>query len=483
MDKELIKLPLLIGGEEIFSDDYIQFEYDDLIINYPVVNDDIRKKILQTEPTLLRNLKLEELTEFLHKVSELWIDENYYLRKQLIEYGSRITRQSRETVKHNLAVILQLISFKEFMEDVVDYEMGNKKILDDWIQNGNAEIHAEPLGRLLHVVSGNVGLAGLYSIVRGILTKNVNVVKMSQKDLLTPYLFIKSFSDVDPEHPVTKAMSAVYWNKDDFVNIDFFCNCSNGIVAWGGYETIKTYKCRCPVGCEFIEYGPKRGIQIIDYTKNTDRILELNIARDISVLDQEACLSPQILFIKGEDLNMFYMRLAKGLSMYNNLWPAAKHSVDHYIHMNYVYKSHQFLGNFAWPGLNREWMIVKCDDLNEVMLDHPLGRTIFIKEVNDFEECMEYIDNTVQTVGIAPKSLAYELRDRLVEKGVTRIANIGFVEMPREGLFHEGVSLSRLVKIVGMDLDESYNIKTYDIPKGYFKQFVYSLKGKKKVNK
>ena len=93
-------------------------------------------------------------------MSELWIDENYYPRKQLIEYGSRITRQSHETVKHNLAVILQLISFKEFMEDVVDYEMGNKKILDDWIQNGNAEIHAEPLGRLLYVVSGNVGLAG-----------------------------------------------------------------------------------------------------------------------------------------------------------------------------------------------------------------------------------------------------------------------------------------------------------------------------------
>lgn len=476
MEKEIMSLPLIVGGEEVSSDRMMKLEYDDLIINFPVMDDEIKKKIIDMDQDAIHDLSLSDIVAFLQKVSYLWLDEEYSLRKMLMEYGPRISGQSPEMYKHNLAVVLQLISFKSFMEDVVDLELGDKRLLDEWLSKENAEIHAEPLGRLLHIISGNVALVGFYSVIRGILTKNVNIVKLSQKDLLATYLFIKSFADVDPEHPVTKSVSAVYWNKDDSENIEYFSSKADGMIVWGGHDTIKAYKSICPVGCEFIEYGPKKGIQIIDIANVQDRNLELKVAHDISVFDQEACLSPQLIFVKkGANMKRFNIMLLKGLDSYNRLWPAAKHSVDHYIHMNYHLKCQEFLGNLAWTPDNREWMIVHLENPADIKLEHPLGRTIFIKEVDSFDECLDYIDGTVQTVGIAPKSLARELRGKLTRRGVTRIANIGSVEMPREGLTHEGIDMRKLVRIVGMDKENEYHATTYDVPDGYFDQFIYSL--------
>lgn len=480
MEKEVLNLPLIIGGKEVEGEHHIRLEYDDLVISFPVLDDEKRKAVLAMDQDSIHNLKLTEIVSFLQRVSWLWYDENYPLRKKMMEYGPRISGQSAEMYKHNIAVLLQLISFKTFMEDIVDWELGDRRLLDEWISRENGEIHAEPLGRLLHIISGNVPLVGFYSLVRGLITKNVNIIKLSQKDFLSTYLFVRSFADVDPDHPVTKAISALYWGKDDIENIDFFSNAANGMIVWGGFDTIRAYKSRCPVGCEFIEYGPKKSLQIIDYDNNDVDQLELNIARDVSVFDQEACLSPQLVLVKGTDIKRFIIRLMKGMISYTKLWPGAKHSEDHYIHMNYLIESHEYLGNIAWSDDDRNWLIVKLDDPTSVNLDHPLGRTIFVKEIQDFDEALEYIDGHVQTVGVAPQSLKLKLRDELTKRGVSRIANIGNVDMPREGLVHEGITLNRLVRLVGMEKESSYHAKSYDYPDDYFDQFIYWLRWVKK---
>ena len=43
MEKEIMSLPLIVGGEEVSSDRMMKLEYDDLIINFPVMDDEIKK--------------------------------------------------------------------------------------------------------------------------------------------------------------------------------------------------------------------------------------------------------------------------------------------------------------------------------------------------------------------------------------------------------------------------------------------------------
>lgn len=480
MKKETLNLPMLIGGREIDGKNHFQLEYDDLIIRFPFLDDELRNTVISLDKDSIHDLTLTEIISFLQKVSELWVDENYLLRKKLLEYGPRISGQSPEMYKYNIGLLLQLISCKAYMYDVVDYELGDRRLLDEWISREHAEIHMEPLGKLLHIISGNVSGVGFYSIIRGLLTKNVNICKLSQKDFLSSYFFIRSFMDVDPDHPVSRSLAAVYWDKTDKENMDYFCNSVDGMIVWGGFDTINTYKSRCPVGCEFIEYGPKKGLQIIDYENNVDNNLELDVARDISLFDQEACLSPQLILLKGGDMRRFTLRLMNGLYRYSDLWPKGKYPADHYIHMNYLRRSHEYLGNFVIPEDNLKWMIIELHNLTNVNLDHPLGRTIFVKQIEDFDECLDYIDGNVQTVGISPNSLARDMRDKLTRRGVSRIANIGNVDMMREGTVHEGICLNRLVHLVGMEKERNYKVKEHDIPSGYFSDFVFRLVWEKK---
>lgn len=479
MEKEVISLPLIVGGQETDGDSRFQLEYDDLIIQFPVLNDETRKAVISMDQDGIHNLKLWQIIGFLQKVSELWHDKEYPLRKKLMEYGPRISGLSPEMYQYNLYLLLNFICSKALMHDVVDMELGDGRLLDEWISRQHGEIHAEPLGNLLHIISGNVPMVGFYSVIKGLLAKNVNIVKLSKKDFLSSYYFIRSFADVDPNHPVTKAVSAVYWDKDDLQNMECFCNAADGMVVWGGLDTIKAYKTRCPIGCEFLEYGPKKGIQIIDYDNTNDDQLELKVARDISVFDQEACLSPQLILLKG-DVQKFRSRLGSGLSSYAAFWPEAKHSDDHYIQLNYLIAAHRYLGNWAVAAPDRSCAIVDLADTTPLHLDHPLGRTVFIKQIQDFDECLDYIDGNVQTVGIAPVSLARELRDKLTRRGVSRIANIGNVDMPREGLVHEGIGLNRLVRIVGMEKEEQYFSKVYDLSDDYFKGYPIGLRWKQK---
>lgn len=476
MKKEVLNLPMIVGGKLIEEETCYEMEYDDLILRFPVLTDETRKAVNEMDQDSIHNLKIWEITGFLANVAKLWYNEDYALRKDLLKYGPRVSGHSPETYKQNVSLMLELISFQNLLNDMVNYELGDIRLIDDWVPRENGEIHAEPLGRLLHIISGNVSVVGFYSIVRGLLTKNVNIVKLSQKDFLSSYYFIRSFADVDPNHPITKAVSAVYWDKEDSLNMDYFCNLANGMVVWGGWDTIKAYKSRCPVGCEFIEYGPKKGVQIIDYDNNDVDQLELNIARDISVLDQEACFSPQLILIKGTDLNRFRILLGRGLISYSRMWPESSHSLDHYVQKNHLIEAHRFLGNYAMSDDDRTWTIVQLDDLSQIPVEHPLGRTIYIKEIHDFDECLDYIDGYVQTVGISPASLARELRDKLTRRGVSRIANIGLVDTPREGIVHEGIEMNRLVRLVGMEREVSYYIKHYDLPEDYFKQIPTRIK-------
>ena len=99
MKKETLNLPMLIGGREIDGKNHFQLEYDDLIIRFPFLDDELRNTVISLDKDSIHDLTLTEIISFLQKVSELWVDENYLLRKKLLEYGPRISGQSPEMYK------------------------------------------------------------------------------------------------------------------------------------------------------------------------------------------------------------------------------------------------------------------------------------------------------------------------------------------------------------------------------------------------
>ena len=91
---------------------------------------------------------------------------------------------------------------------------------------------AIPIGKLLHIVAGNVPIVSILSFIMGILTKNVNIVKVASGGLSTFIHFVLSFQDIDKNHPITKTTSAIYWEHDSEAEKECF-DIVNGILVWG----------------------------------------------------------------------------------------------------------------------------------------------------------------------------------------------------------------------------------------------------------
>ncbi|MFH4268025.1 acyl-CoA reductase, partial [Acinetobacter baumannii] len=72
-------------------------------------------------------------------------------------------------------------------------------------------VRAFPKGKSVHLLAGNVPLSGIMSILRAILTKNQCIIKTSSTDPFTANALALSFIDVDPNHPITRSLSVIYW--------------------------------------------------------------------------------------------------------------------------------------------------------------------------------------------------------------------------------------------------------------------------------
>lgn len=467
-----LEMPIIIGGKKIYSnstsDKYI-FKFKDLEVHLPKVNDKLMDEVKAIDTNLMLELKTNDILEFLRRVGMLWQKPDYELKKMLYKYSPQINGQTFEMLKHNIGLLIAYISFKSYLQEVLGSELPCREILDDWVPILDSEVHAVPLGKLIHVISGNVPVVGAFSLIRGILTKNLNIAKIPSGDILTILLFVQSFSDVDPDHPITKSTSAIYWERGEDNTINEFLNFTDGLCIWGGEQSVDFYK-RKNMKCELIEYGPKIGMQIIDWSAEKDVNLPMQVARDMSVYEQEACLSPQFLCLKG-DVESFVDLLKEGLKHYAKVWPKPQKEIDHYAHMNFLLQANIFVGNEVYKDENLEWSIVVMKKKDRINLEHPLGRTIFIYPIENVRDSLDYIVPNVQTVGIAPKKLAYELRDEISKTGVLRISNIGRVDYPRLGTAHNGVYLNRLVKIVSMEREKEYVSRVFDVPNRYFDEF------------
>jgi long-chain-fatty-acyl-CoA reductase len=474
---EHMDLPVIVNGKEVqvsdATDKYV-LSYNKIEIRIPKLNEEMIKSIEEFSIEEMRKLSTHEIVTFLSKVGKLWKNPDYKYRKMLFEFGPMITEQSFVAYEHIVNLFVGLLCWKEFLQDIMDSELGKKQIMDEWVPHYTAYVHAEPLGKLLHIMAGNVPIAGIYSLVRGILTKNTNTAKLPGRDVLTLLLLVKSFQDVDPEHPITRSTSVVYWERSNEEIINRFTGMANGICIWGGQSSVDYYKAKAPSGCETIVYGPKNSAQIIKYGSDAPKDLTFKIARDICLYEQEACLSPQVIYFEGEDIDGFIESLKQSLYLYSEIIPKGNYEIDHYAHLNYTILCNAFCGNPSYKGEKLDWLIVKMKNKTEISLEHPLGRTIFIYEMKDIRECLKYMENSnVQTVAIYPLQLAHELRDELSKRGIMRITYVGGMDAPRLGVVHDGVYLNRLVRMVGMDRELSYVYKLYDLPDDYQHRFAF----------
>lgn len=450
-----IQVPFIIGGELVNREELIEeikFRDKTVQIVLPEFSFSDLEKIKKTRENLdqLHSLKTEEIIDFLVKVGEKWKKGNK-LRDQAVLFIQESTGYSKEMVEFSMDQIEQLLS-KDYLNMLLDCELGSNKIMDEWIKRGEAYVHCQPKGTVLHILAGNAPTISIISLIRGIITKNSNILKMSSRDMVTLSYFVRTFLEIDPNHPVTKSVSVIYWKSSNQEILKDLIGISNAICVWGGGDAIDNVR-KLSVGKEVLSFGPRRGVQMIgrevSFAKNIKEIAE-KAAHDLSIFDQEGCFSPQICFFEGnrEEAKKYALILEEALINESKKNPRGKMTLHQMATINNIKSCSIFLGHELIHSDKFDYAIIIIENIGQAK-NHPLGRTLFIIPIKDLKDSFSLIGSETQVVAIEPFLRAYEFREELTRKGVDRITHLGKMPNFAAGSPHDGIyPISRLVRWV-----------------------------------
>jgi long-chain-fatty-acyl-CoA reductase len=482
---ETMKLPFIICGEKVEPGEKtvtLNFENDFSVclpdIGDELVSEKINDIFNDSYLKQLHDLPTDEIILFYSKVGTLWCNPEYSWRKKMIEYSSRVTGFDRCIIERDIEIFAHYIENRAQQYDQLEAELGSRFILDEWISKFDILLHAQPKGRVLHILVGNIPMASMFSIYRASLVKNQTIAKLPSRDVFTTLFFVLSFFDVDPNHPVTKSMSVLYWQRDNKA-CDRIYDRMDAICAWGREDAINAIRSKCRYGTDIIEFGPKKSLSVVDIAKDMDKSkienAAMKVAHDASVYNQEACFNSQQLIVRCDDNQFEFLidKIKEWMNQYLDIFPKGFTSFDVHADCSIKIMEEQFNGSSVIFSENNNWAII-INNKDHVIYNHPLNRTLYIFRIESLAQVEDFVDKNVQTVGVFPWDLSYKIRDRITEKGAKRVCEIGCNNFPRAGWTHDGMyAMRRLVELVSVERPIVYKGKYQILEPAQLDEIVY----------
>ncbi len=386
----------------------------------------------RTEPGPLFNVKLNEILDFLAETGErMRLDRGGYLR-EAVDRIAATNVLPRTVIEHNVRMAADYLNKAKLLE-YAEQNLGNARVLDDWLprvdSTGRRSFTRAFPPRLIHVLPGNSPLVSAQSIALGAMVKAVNLFKMGSSDPFMAVAILRTMLDVDPDHPVPRSMSAVYWRGGDeqVERAIFQPQYFDKIVAWGGGDAINNVIKYLMPGLQLVSFDPKTSISMIGIEAfDSDEVLEevsTQAAHDVGLLNQEACVCSRVLFVEGDrpQVDRFCERLQQKLVDRNALSgkapPLPRDLAEEVDSMRLMDDEFGVWGIGDGSGL-----VVRSDEPVDF---HPINKTANVVQVKSLDQALKYVNVATQTVGVYPPARQAALRDGLASGGAQRIVRLG----------------------------------------------------------
>jgi hypothetical protein len=169
-------------------------------------------------------------------------------------------------------------------------------------------------GLLFHITPGNVPVNFAYSFFAGLVTGNINIVRVPSKNFEQVSLIINAIKTVLlNEHYksiFSKRLYMVRYSRESSAT-EFFSALCDVRIIWGGDHTINEIrKSPIPPKSTEVTFSDRYSISIINaerYSKLQDKAkVALDFYNDTYLFDQNACTSPQTIYWFGLSKDVEY---------------------------------------------------------------------------------------------------------------------------------------------------------------------------------
>jgi hypothetical protein len=321
------------------------------------------------------------------------------------------------------------------LEPVLLRELGPSPVNGAWREDGRARLRAFPLGVVGHWPAGNVEIQPVLSLTCALLGGNSCLVRVPGRLVQITAQVMDKLLEVDRTGSLTERIFMASFDHSRMDLQEAMAQSVDGAMIWGGAEAVSQVRgLPFPHWARVVVFGPRLSAAAMDaetWGNKTDRSSWCRrIARDVWQFDQQACSSPQTLFLErgaGCDPAEFVEDLKQAFQEENRqhprpqIEPALTSAIS-------LARASWLLGNDGNRALfpaSPDWTILLGTGTE--MPNPTQGRTLSVLLVDDLLEVVSKFDGTLQTLGLGIKDARKEELLALTagRSGVDRIVKLG----------------------------------------------------------
>jgi hypothetical protein len=383
----------------------------------------------------LRSRPVDEVLAVTDQVIANWVSPNSALRRLAERVLPPVTGFSDAMIRHGLPLLLSPLR-ADAIREVLDAELGGRDVLDQ----SHGPWRAMGPSLITHVLPGNIPGLAAAPLVLSLAVKSAALVKSAAGDPFFPALFAASIAEVDAE--VGRCVLAAHWRGGDHA-LEAVAFAEAGlVVASGSDAAVAAIAAQVPA--RLIAHGHKVSFAAIgrEGLADADAAAELGrrLAYDVSLWDQQGCLSPQLCYVEhGGRIApaRFSELLANGLSYYAGALPPRRLSLEEKMQVR------RFRHEGEWRQRGKAALLASADSTDWTIsiedgvdfVPTCLNRCIRLKVVDSLSELPAALAphrRHLEAAGIAVgPQRELELAEMLGACGVHRICPLGRMQTPR----------------------------------------------------
>ncbi len=454
--------------------------------NYDYICSDFAEDILQEAYEKVKTYSepdIDYLLSILQNISKAWSDPEYHLRKKAKELLLQKTSFSSDMIEKSLDYISSRCAVDILYEKIL-LELGsidclrseniitNEKDDEDTEDSNNScnYLKVKPKGIVLHIYSGNKLYLDVFgSWIAGIITKNINILKIDLEILPLFLFFLESIKEFDPAGVIWTNQALLSWNDNDDKINEIFYNYDLTILFQGNKKLLDYYKSTFRLGTKLIDNSLKYSFSIIEgknLKPDVPSYIVNGLAMDICQWNQKSPYSPHVVYIIDKDLKTSHQLIE---ALFDEMitvceeYPCGNLSFDEKVEIRKIRETARMMqvkgeGRLVCP---EDFSFTLILDYNSNFKLSCLNRTLYIKRVSNLDSLMELLVPLTGNICSVSLFLSDEMKNLCVEEllklGVKHFSPIGKADValnviPRNGLF----LIRELSDFIYFDDDSNY---------------------------
>lgn len=335
------------------------------------------------------------------------------------------------------AIFLSLWLRRKTLTDLLTRELGAQH-LNTWDRQGKSRFRRFPVGLVAHWPAANVPTLPILSPICALLGGNVCLVRVPTDFVESMHVLLASLAEVPGADLLAARVRFVTFPHDRQDLHEAIASCSDGAMIWGGQQAVDNLRrLPFPYWARMMVFGPRMSVAALDQnawqSPDLAATWSQRLTRDVWQFEQEACSSPQIVFVECDghgSLDPLVSALEKAFRRENMYHPRG--SIEPSLSAAILRARAETQVNQQAYGvfpLGTDWTLLVHTSTS---FPAPVqGRTLHVVPVASMSDMVALLDGSVQTLGLGMSDPVAEnlLAEEAGRKGVDRVVKIGMMHV------------------------------------------------------